>query len=97
MSQQAAFDQLTEELSGIIAKELQEMRAEMKALREEHAAKLGELRGLREQYRRQMLTAVRAEVCAARADDRQRISDLEAEVELLRRQVTANARSEYAR
>lgn len=96
MSQQTAFDQLTEELSGIIARDLSDLRAEMKALKEEHREKISELRGLREQYRRQQADAIRREVSAARQVDREMITELRDELGELRRQL-ATRTSEYAR
>ena len=96
MSTAQAFDQLTEELSGIVAKELAEGRETIRKLSEEHAAKLGELRTLRETYRRQQADAIRREVSAARAIDRETIDELRQEVADLRRQVAARA-TEYSR
>lgn len=93
MSQQKAFDQALEELSAVIARELAEARETIRALKEEHAAKLGELRNLREQYRRQQSDAIRREVSAARAIDREVIEELRAEIDAIRRRKG----EEYAR
>lgn len=97
MSTAKAFDELTEALSTAVAKELAEARETIRKLSEEHALKLGELRGLREQYRRQMLSAIRAEVSASRAIDREEVNELRQEIADLRRQLATRAASEYSR
>lgn len=93
MSMQTAFDEALASLSNIIARDLAEAKAELKALREEHTLKISELRGLREQYRRQQADAIRREVSAARAIDRETIDELRQEIAELRRQRA----SEYQR
>lgn len=93
MTTAQAFDELTEALSKAIAKELAEAVATIRALKEEHATKLGELRGLRETYRRQQADAIRREISAARAIDREIIAELRAEIDAIRRRKG----EEYAR
>lgn len=95
-SVEKAFDDLTEHLSRLIAKELAEARDTIRKLSEEHSVKIGELRGLRETYRKQMADTIRREVSAARAIDRETINELRAEIDAVRRRVVA-AGSEYQR
>ncbi|WP_376742128.1 hypothetical protein [Ensifer canadensis] len=89
------FDRLTEALARTVAKELADSKDIIKRLTEEHAAKIGELRSLRETYRKQMADSIRREISAARAIDREASDELRREIDAIRRQLAASSREEY--
>ncbi|WP_244610943.1 phage portal protein [Ensifer sp. M14] len=77
---------------------LDEMKAEVATLTKEHSARLGELRGLRQQYARQQADGIRREVTASRQAEREEIETLRAEMEALKRALaTVPKREEYSR